>query len=170
MNHNHLKYLFTLLLLLVLKSSFAQTQASDIIVTKKGEYISCSITRQDSARVYFKVGGNMSSIEANILLSDVSEIQYGEKKQPQLPTLGQAPGTEQKDDYVPPNTPTVNIQTKKLDAPRKENSISVFASGAWPVGDFNRKTLDTNEIGPGLTGAAAGLNFTHMKKMVWYLD
>lgn len=164
MNHCLVKYLFTLFMLLLLKPAFAQIQASDIIVTKKGEHISCSITRQDSARVYFKVGGNMSSVEANIPLNEISEIQYGEKKQPQMPTLGQAPGTEQKDDYVPPNTPTVNTLTKKLDAPRKENSISVFASGAWPVGNFNRKTLDTNEIGPALTGAAAGLNFTHMSK------
>jgi len=151
-------------MILLLKPVFAQTQATDIIVTKKGEYINCSITRQDSARVYFKVGGNISSIEANILLSEVSEIKYGEKKQPQLPTLGQASGTEQKDDYVPPNTPTVNTQTKKLDSPRKENSISVFASAALPVGNFNRKTLDTNEIGPAIIGAAAGLNFTHMNK------
>jgi hypothetical protein len=164
MNRNHFKYLLVVLFLTLLKPSFSQTEANDIIVTKKGERISCSITRQDSARIYFKVGGSMSNIEANIPLNEVSEIQYSEKKQPKLPTLGQAPGTEQKDDYVTPNTPTVNPQSKKLEMPRKENSITIFAGGAWPVGNFNRRDLDTNEIGPGKAGVAAGMNFTHMSK------
>ena len=50
MNRSLIKYLFMLLMFLILKPSFAQSQASDVIITKKGEHISCSITRQDSAR------------------------------------------------------------------------------------------------------------------------
>jgi opacity protein-like surface antigen len=164
MSKHSLKYIFILFLLLLLKPAHAQTEESDVIITKKGERISCAITKQDSAKIYFKIGGNMSNIEANILLSEISEIQYGKKKQSQLPTLGQAPGTEQKDDYVPINTPTVNSQTKKMELPKKENSITIFAGGAWPVGNFNRTELDTNEIGPGKAGAAAGINFTHLSK------
>ncbi len=159
-----LKYVFTLLLLLVLKPAMAQDQVSDVIVTKKGEHISCTITREDSTKVYFKVGGNMSSVEVNMPLSQISEIIYAPKPPIQMPSIGQPSAQIQRDDYVPANTATVNIETKKMVTPQKENSISVFAGGAFPVADFNRRTLDTNEIGPAIAGAVAGLNFTHLNK------
>lgn len=153
-----LRYLTILFLLFSVKQIGAQTQASDVIITKKGEHINCSITRTDTTKIYFKVGGSVSSIEVNMLLSDVAEVQYAPK---QMPAIVQPSAQVQRDDYVEANTATVNPETKKMVPAHKSNCISFFGGLASPQGNFNKQVLDTNEIGPGMMGSLAQLSFAH---------
>ncbi len=155
------KYLVILLFLFLVKPLSGQTQATDIIVTKKGEHINCTITRVDTVKVYFKVGGSASSIEVNMLVKDVQEIQYAPK---QMPSLAQPTAQVQRDDYVPANTATVDTQTKKIVPPKKENCLSFFGGLAYPVGKFSSTQLDTNEIGPANAGQVGHIHFTHRHK------
>lgn len=156
-----LRYLFIFSLLLFAKPLFCQTGANDVIITKKGERINCLVTRVDTVKVYFKVGGSVGSIEVNMLLSEVKEIEYAPK---QLPSLAQPTAQIQRDDYVPANTATVDPQKNKMVAPKMANCLSFFAGLAYPVGRFNDRDLDTNEIGPATLGQMARIHFTHSNK------
>src|ERR1041385_3583459 len=150
---------FLILLLFCFTSSvFCQTQANDVIITKKGEQINCTVTRSDTAKIYFKVGGSMSSIEVSMPLSEVSEVQYAPK---QMPALAQPSAQVQRDDYVEVNTASVNPSTKKMDPPYKANCLSFFGGFASPQGKFNGQPADTSSMGPGILGALAQLSFTH---------
>jgi hypothetical protein len=153
-----LRYLVICLLLFSVKNSFGQTQVSDVIITKKGEHINCSITRSDTARIYFKVGGNMSSIEVSLPLNEVSEVQYAPK---QMPAISQPSAQTQRDDYVEVNTASVNPSTKKMDPPYRSNCLSFYGGLASPHGKFNGQPADTSSIGPGILGSVAQLSFTH---------
>jgi hypothetical protein len=153
-----LRYLVILLLVFLAKPALCQNPANDVIVTKKGERINCTVVRLDTSKVYFKVGGSVSSIEVSKPLSEVQEIQYAPKE---LPALAQPTAQTQKDDYVPANTATVDTQNKKLIQPKRSNCLSFFAGLAYPVGPFNKTGLDTNEIGPGILGQSARVHFTH---------
>src|SRR5689334_22401998 len=114
-----LRYLVILLLLFLVKPALAQDAPTDVIITKKGERISCTVIRSDTAKVYFKVGGNVGGIEVSKPLSEIKEIQYAPKQMP--PAMAQPTAQIQKDDYVPANTPTVDTQNKKMVAPKKPN-------------------------------------------------
>ena len=143
---------------------FASSQ-NDIIHTVKGEKIVCSITKEDSTKVYFKIGGNLSSIETSIARDQISSIQYAPKKTPEIPKLMQAPGQAQTDDYVAPTSTAVpNSTINAASAPKKVNHISLCVGMSAPVGKFNKEILDTNEIGPGLNGQMVALGFTHLVK------
>jgi hypothetical protein len=156
-----LRYFIIFFLAFLAKPLLGQNPANDVIITKKGEYISCTIIKLDTAKVYFKVGGNVGSIEVSKPLSEVQEIKYAPKE---MPAMAQ-PSTEvQKDDYVPANTPTVDTQNKKMVHPKQNNCLSFFAGLAYPVGPFNQTHLDTNQIGPAVLGQAARIHFTHNVK------
>src|ERR1043165_9648252 len=147
MKNGPLKYILVVLCVMVFGIGFSQNPQPDVITTKKGEHINCTVIRSDTAKLYFKVSGNISGIEVSKPLSEIQEIQYA-KREP--PAIGQ-PSTEvQKDDYVPVNTPTVDTQNKKLVHPKRTNCLSFFAGLAYPVGPFNDAHLDTNQIGPGI--------------------
>lgn len=153
-----LRYLVIFFLSILARPICAQTQANDVIITKKGEHINCTITRSDTAKIYFKIGGNMSNIEANMLLRDVAEVQYVPK---QMPALIQPSAQVHRDDYVEVNTASVNPSTKKMDPPFRSNCISFFGGLASPLGKFSKQTVDTNEIGPAMMGSLAQLSFAH---------
>lgn len=153
-----LRHLVIFFLCVLARPVCAQTQANDVIITKKGEHINCTITRSDTAKIYFKIGGNMSTIEANILLKDVAEVQYAPK---QMPAIIQPSTQVQRDDYVEANTASVNPSTKKMDAPTKSNCVSFFGGLASPQGKFSKPTVDTNEVGPAVLGTIAQLSFAH---------
>lgn len=153
-----LKFLVVFIALFAFNHVKAQ---NDIIITVKGEKINCVITKEDSVKVYFKVGGNLSSIEASVLRSDIQSIQYGKKQQ--LPTLTINPEQAVHDDYVAPTTTA--IPTASLAPPRfNKNSLSVYIGLSNPVGKFLNENLDTNEIGPAKKGQTIGLGFTHLIK------
>lgn len=155
-----LRHLVIVFLLFLVKQNYAQTQVSDVIITKKGEHINCAITRSDTAKIYFKVGGSVSSIEVNMLLKDVAEVQYAPK---QMPAMAQPSAQVQRDDYVEANTASVNPSTKKMEPVHKPNCISFFGGLASPQGKFAQQILDTtaNNIGPGILGSVAQLSFAH---------
>ena len=156
-----IKHLVILLSLFTTEFFFAQTKATDVIITKKGEHISCTITHIDTAKVYFKVGGSVSSIEVNIPLVEVQDIQYAPK---QIPALAQPTSQVQSDDYVPANTATVDTKAIKTFPPQKANCLTFFGGLAYPVGKFSSTELDTNEIGPANAGQLGKIHFTHRTK------
>jgi hypothetical protein len=151
-----LRHLIFLILFFSVKNTCAQTQVNDVIITKKGEHISCSITRSDTARIYFKVGGSMSSIEVSLPLNEISEVQYAPK---QMPAMAQPSTQVQRDDYVVTNTLSVNPSTKKTEPSYKSNCLSLFGGLASPQGKFSSN--DTSSIGPGILGTLGQLSFTH---------
>lgn len=152
----------TLLNLFIFLGNYIFAQ-NDIINTLKGEQIICTITKEDSVKVYFKIGGNVSSIEANILRTEIKSIEYAPKKQ-NTPELIANPESEKQQqdlvDYVgndlPYNKPTAKYVTK--------NGISLSIGSALPIGKFAKETLDTNEIGPGKPGYLICLGFSHYAK------
>jgi hypothetical protein len=155
---NTLKFLVVFITLFVFNCGKAQ---NDIIITVKGEKINCFITKEDSAKVYFKVGGNLSSVEATISRNEIQSIQYGKKQE--LPTLTVNPDHAVHDDYVAPTASV--IHTASLAPPRyNKNNLSLYIGLSNPVGKFQSENLDTNEIGPAKKGQAIGLGFTHLIK------
>lgn len=153
-----LKFLVVFIALFVFNSVKAQ---NDLIITVKGEKINCVITKEDSAKVFFKVGGNLSSVEASIVRTEILSIQYGKKQQ--LPTLTVNPEQAVHDDYVAPTAST--IPTASLPPPkRNKNNIYLYLGLSNPIGKFQNEKLDTNEIGPAKNGQTIGLGFTHLIK------
>lgn len=135
---------------------------NDIINTVKGDKIICTITKEDSAKVYFKVGGNVGGVEASLDRSQITSIQYAPKKAPEIPVLMVNPAQAQSDDYVAPTSsinaaPTITTSSK----PAHPNLVYFGFGLSAPVGKFNNEILDTNEIGPGMNGAMATIGLTH---------
>lgn len=154
---------FFLVLVFVLGFQLMNAQ-TDVITTIKGEQIICTITKEDSAKVYFKLGGNLSSVEAALNRSEITAIKYAPKQKEPIPVLSVAPSqAAEYTDYVAP-TLTLSSASETL-APiapkRKSNAITLSLGLSAPVGKFKSTDLDTNEIGPANNGQGVGLNFVH---------
>ncbi len=148
-----------LLLCIVVALTCKKLQAqSDIILTIKGERITCFITKEDSARVYFKVGSNLSSVEASLLRSEIKSIEYANRNK--APLLQSNPGDKnpqlEQEDYaieIPP-TPI------KKNSDQGKNAFFAGLGFAKPTGKFSNGS-DTNYIGPGKNGYLLRAGFVH---------
>lgn len=132
---------------------------NDVIVTTKGEKITCVITREDSSTVYFKVGGAMSKIEANLSRKDIASIEYGSKKIAP-PIIN--PANIERDDYVAPPTETVIASQQKKPKGRSYNQFSLLGGYHLPLGEFSDPNTPTSSIGPGVNGYLVQAGFTHL--------
>lgn len=151
--------LFILFLIFLMSNKIISQ--NDVITTIKGEKINCVISKEDSIKVYFKIGGNLSSVEASILRSEIESIQYAKKQQ--VPTLTINPDQVVHDDYVAPTSSA--ITTSSLVPPKpKSNCLALFIGMSNPVAKFKSEQLDTNEIGPAKNGQVIGLSFTHLTR------
>lgn len=146
-------------LFLFVMMAFVGVSQNDVITTIKGEKINCVISKEDSAKVYFKIGGNLSTVEASILRSEIESIQYAKKQQ--IPTLTVNPDQVVHDDYVAPTSSAIPTESI-IPAKPKLNNLSLFIGLSNPVGKFKDEQLDTNEIGPAKNGQVIGLGFTHL--------
>lgn len=151
--------LFILFLILLMGNKIISQ--NDVITTIKGEKINCVISKEDSIKVYFKIGGNLSSVEASILRSEIESIQYAKKQQ--VPTLTVNPDQVVHDDYVAPTSSTIPTASI-IPAKPKLNNLSLFIGMSNPIGKFKSEQLDTNEIGPAKNGQVIGIGFTHLIK------
>lgn len=161
MKSSHIKY-FILLFLSMFR--FSISAQNDIINTVKGEKINCTITKEDSARVYFKIGGNLSKVDASIARSEIRSIEYAPKQAPTPPTLSMNPNDIAKDEYVMPKselTPTVAIIPL---AKKTFNTAYLKIGMSLPVGEFEKIKSDTNTIGPGMPGQFVDIGFSHYAK------
>jgi hypothetical protein len=155
------KYFILLLLSLF---CFSVNSQNDIINTIKGEKINCTITKEDSARVYFKIGGNISKVDASIARSEIRSIEYAPKQAPTPPTLSMNPNDVAKDEYVVPKSelsPTVAI----IPLSKKTFNTAYFKIGmSLPIGEFEKNKIDTNGVGPGMPGQIVDIGFSHFAK------
>ncbi len=153
---------FSVFLVLLFVSNLLNAQ-NDIINTLKGEQIICNITKEDSIKVYFKIGGNITGIEASILRKEIKSIEYAQIKQ-EAPQLIADPGSEtisvEKVDYVNSENIIVNPTKDSF----TKNGVFLAIGNALPLGKFAKQKLDTNEIGPGNSGYVVGIGFVHYTK------
>ncbi len=152
------KHAFLVIAILMNCCSVAFGQ-NDIIHTVKGEKITCVITREDSSTVYFKVGGAMSKIEANLQRKEITSIEYGSKKIAP-PVIN--PANIERDDYVAPPSETLIATPSKKPKGRSYNQFSLLSGYQLPVGDFADANSPTSSIGPGMNGYLVQAGFTHL--------
>lgn len=156
-------YVFHFIVLFCLLSLHFKSQ-NDVINTIKGDKVICKITKEDSARVYFKVGGELGKVEASITRNEIRSIEYAPKETPKPPPLTMNPANIDHDDYVAPPTSTNTIPApQKTATPLKKsfNTCYLKIGGSIPVGKFEKQKLDTNEIGPGMPGQMIDIGFSH---------
>lgn len=156
---------YFLLLLFILGAHLTKSQ-NDVITTVKGDQIICTITKEDSAKVYFKLGGNLSTVEASLSRKDISSIKYAPKQTEPIPVLTINPAQAAEHyDYVAPSPTASASQSLTPVVPKKRmNGLSLNIGLSAPVGKFSSTVLDTNQIGPGNNGQVVGLNFIHIAK------
>ena len=93
---------------------------TDEIVTLKDEVILCHITREDSTRVFFKIGGNAGSVEASLLRTEIKAIRYAPPQDIPSPSIN--PSHIVKEKETAPVTSQNNTLHVTLPAHAKQNS------------------------------------------------
>jgi hypothetical protein len=137
--NNYLKII--LFILSFLSSNFFWGQ-TDVITTYNNERILCKIVKEDSVRVYFKLDGKLSAVEASLLRAEIKSIEYSYN----------------------------NSGSKKL--PKKNNLIKNEAKNfvainfglAMPTGEFAYVDIDNDKSGFAKMGRSYGLGFTFLSK------
>jgi len=156
-------YKIQILFLLLVSLATKFLGQSDVINTYNGDRIRCQITKEDSVKVYFKIGGNASAVEANLKRSEIKSIEYAPKNNQQPSQLMQNPENEnintQKDDYVVEHPQPVNEPEKKA-----RNAAFISMGFANPVGEFAGSKLEADDVGPGMNGFSLGAGFIHYMK------
>lgn len=135
---------------------------TDEIVTLKDEVILCHITREDSTRVFFKIGGNAGSVEASLLRTEIKAIRYAPPQDIPSPSIN--PSQIVKDKETAPVTSQNNTLHVTLPAHAKQNSAQFLVGYAIPVGKFAETASDSGDIRPGLIGQNLQLGFQHTTK------
>jgi len=100
--------------------------------------------------VFFKVGGNASTIETSMLRTEIKEIIYAPPQN--IPQLGTNP-TQILRDSAGNSTQTVTQSSISIPSdPLKLNSFSFLVGYAIPVGKFAQVNSDSGNIRPGIIG------------------
>jgi hypothetical protein len=88
-----------IVLITVLVLAF-QMSAQDVLIRKNGERINCTITKMDSAVIYFTIDRNGNKLNTSIDREQISDISYGNLNTNNNQTANQV-GTGQKDEPLP---------------------------------------------------------------------
>lgn len=159
MKSSWLQIMFILAFTLIANTLKSQT---DEIVTFKDEVILCNIIREDSSRVYFKIGGNASATEASLLRAEIKAIRYAPPQK--IPAVGINPEQIQKDNDPAPTTNQNTIVTIPFKPHAKQNSAQFLVGYALPISKFAETVSDSGDIRPGLIGQNLQLGFQHTTK------
>lgn len=141
--------------------TFLSNAQQDLIKTTDGEEINCFITREDSLKVYFKVGSINSNVEAFVNKSKVKEIVYFKKKEDeQAPIFTINPAQAVEDKQTTDTTVQESYVEIKPKPEKKLNAIGLQFGLAMPTGNFANSS-DTNVIGDAMPGYLINLQFNH---------